>query len=288
MNQSPQLSLRWEQRQRLTLLEATVFWSGELSTATLVRHFGISRIQASKDLTLYQSLCPGNIRYDKSLKRYVLDERFKPAFMSGSAAEFLQILKICQSTRSNAVVALADNLPIVEVLEPAFRQVDPAVLQKINQAIVSAKLVRVRYQSMSRVEPVEHLLCPHALVFDGLRWHTRTFSYTHYEFRDFVLARIHSAEIAGVAEVDAYEDAAWETCVTVKIGPHPGLSEAQKEAVEFDYGMVNGILEHEIRGALLPYFLRTMRIGPDDLTREAMAQQIVLLNRGDLKAYLSF
>jgi len=138
-----------------------VFWSGEISTSALIRHFGISRVQASKDLTLYQSLCPGNIRYDKSLKRYVIDETFKAAFMAGNAAEFLQILKVRQGGRANALVTLADNLLVVEVLEPAFRQVEQTVLQTVNQAIVSARAVRVRYQSMSRAEPVEHRLCPH-------------------------------------------------------------------------------------------------------------------------------
>ena len=288
MNQTLQQSLKWEQQQRLTLLEATVFWSGELSTTTLIQHFGISRVQASKDLTLYQSLCPGNIRYDKSLKRYVIDETFKAAFMVGSAAEFLQILKVRQGGRANALVTLADNLPVVEVLEPAFRQVEQTVLQTINQAIVSAKAVRIHYQSMSRAEPVEHRLCPHALVFDGLRWHMRAFSYSHREFRDFVLARVLLAEFAGFAEVDASRDAAWQIFVSVKMGAHPGLSDAQKEAVEFDYGMVNGILEHQVRGALLPYFLKMMRIGPDDLSRDAAVQQIVLLNREELKEYLGF
>lgn len=288
MNQSLQQSLKWEQQQRLTLLEATVFWSGELSTSTLMQRFGISRVQASKDLTLYQSLCPGNLRYDKSLKRYVIDETFKAAFMVGNAAEFLQILKVRPGGRTSALLTLADNLPMVEVLEPAFRQVDQTVLQTINQAIVSAKAVRVRYQSMSRDEPVEHRLCPHALVFDGMRWHARAFSDSHQEFRDFVLARVLYAEFAGFAEADVSGDVAWQTFVQVKMGAHPGLSDAQKEAVEFDYGMFNGVLEHQVRGALLPYFLRTMRIGPDDLTREAMVQQMVLLNREDLSAYLRF
>jgi len=103
-----------------------------------------------------------------------------------------------------------------------------------------------------------------------------------------VLARFHSAEFAGFAEVDASGDAAWQTFVPVKMRAHPGLSDAQKEAVEFDYGMINGVLEHQVRGALLPYFLRTMRIGPDDLTRDAIVQQIVLLNREDLREYLRF
>jgi hypothetical protein len=110
-----QQSLKWEQRQRLTLLEATVFWSGELSTNVLMECFGISRVQASKDLTLYQSLCPGNIRYDKFLKRYVIDGAFKPAFMTGTVGEFLQVLKVQQDRAGGALVTLVRNLPVVDV-----------------------------------------------------------------------------------------------------------------------------------------------------------------------------
>jgi hypothetical protein len=222
------------------------------------------------------------------LKRYVIDEAFKPAFMIGTAGEFLQVLKIQQGRTGGALVTLVSNLPVVDVIEPLFRQVDPSVLQAVNQAIVSGKEVRVLYQSMSRSEPVEHRLCPHALVFDGLRWHARAFSYTHHEFRDFVLARMSSAELGFSAEVDASEDAMWHELVHVRIGAHPGLSESQKHAVEFDYGMELGVLEYEVRAALVPYFLRVMRINRDDLTRDAMAQQIVLLNRDELDKYWAF
>ncbi|MEI6335742.1 MAG: hypothetical protein WCS87_14380 [Methylococcaceae bacterium] len=83
--------------------------------------------------------------------------------------------------------------------------------------------------------------------------------------------------------MDALEDVNWDTFVSVKIGAHPGLSDTQKAAIEFDYGMVNGVLEREVRGALLFYFLKMMRIGTDDLTRDAMVQQIVLLNRDALR-----
>jgi len=288
INPSLQQSIKWEQRQRLTLLEATVFWSGELSTNVLMECFGISRVQASKDLTLYQSLCPGNIRYDKFLKRYVADQAFKPTFMTGTAGEFLQVLKVQQGRAGGAVVTLVRNLPTVDVLEPVFRQINPAVLQAVNQAIVAGKEVQVCYQSMSRPEQVEHRLCPHALVFDGLRWHARAFSYTHHEFRDFVLARMLSAELTVSADVDTSEDVAWHKFVDVRIGAHPGLSATQKQAVEFDYGMEAGVLEHKVRAALVPYFLRVMRINRDDLTREAMVQQIVLLNRDELSKFLVF
>jgi predicted DNA-binding transcriptional regulator YafY len=141
---------------------------------------------------------------------------------------------------------------------------------------------------MSRAESALHRLCPHALVFDGLRWHARAFSYTHDQFRDFVLARMSSAELKLSAEVDSSEDAVWHEFVLVRIGAHPGLSAPQKEAVEFDYAMESGVLEHKVRAALVPYFLQAMRISRDDLARDAMAQQIVLLNRDELSQYLTF
>lgn len=265
-----------------------MFWSGEVSTNALMESFGISRVQASKDLTLYQALCPGNIRYDRFLKRYVIEAAFKPVFMEGTVSEFLRILKIRHGGTGGALVALINSLPSVEIVGSAVRQISRIILQTVNQAIIAGKEIRAVYQSMSRIEPVALWLSPHALVFDGLRWHMRAFSRTHNEFRDFVLARVLSAEFVGLTDIDASDDRAWQSFVTVKIGPHPGLSESQKAAIEFDYAMENGILAHKVRAAVVPYFLKAMRIGPDDLMREASVQQIVLLNRDELKDYLLF
>jgi len=288
MTQLLQQDLKWEQRQRLTLLEATVFWSGSVSTNALMDNFGISRVQASKDLTLYQALCPGNIRYDKFLKRYVAEDAFKSAFMAGTAQEFLQVLKVQCDGTSGTVLTLINNLPTVEIVESVFRQIDRTILQTTNQAIVSGKEIRVCYQSMTRPVPTELQLSPHALVFDGLRWHMRAFSRTHNEFRDFVIARVLLAEFIGVTDINSSNDLAWQQFVTVRIGPHPGLSDSQKAAIEFDYAMENGVLEHKVRAAVASYFLKAMRIGPDDKEREAVVQQIILLNRNELKDYLLF
>ncbi|MEQ1528697.1 MAG: WYL domain-containing protein, partial [Methylococcales bacterium] len=270
-----------------TLLEATVFWSGEVSTNELIDCFGISRVQASKDFTLYQSLCPGNICYDKYIKRYVISEKFKPAFMRGTAGEFLQILKIRQDLTGGGVITLIKKLPILDVIEPTFKEINPTVLQAVNQAIVTKKEVRIHYQSTFHQDPTELLICPHALVFDGLRWHSRAFSHSHQTFRDFILARISSAQLAYSAEVDISKDILWRKYVLLRIGPHPGLSDAQKQVVEFDYGMTIGILEYKVRAALVPYFLTALRISDDDMSRNAMIQQIVLLNRAELSQYLT-
>jgi len=283
-----QQKLKWEQRQRLTLLEATVFWSGGITTRALMEYFGISRIQASKDLTLYQQLCPENIFYDKYLKRYVIQKSFKPAFMQGDAREFLQILRIQQSGADGAVVTLAKNLPDVAVIDPVLRQIDPGILQTVNQAIVLRQEITILYQSMSRSEPAQYQISPHTLVFDGLRWHVRAYSRGHEQFRDFVLARMLRAEKTGDSAIGRERDQAWQVFLTVEIGPHPGLSAAQKRVIEYDYGMEQGVLQCQVRALLLPYFLKTMRIDRDDLQREANIQQIVLLNRDALQAYIQF
>jgi predicted DNA-binding transcriptional regulator YafY len=281
-----QQNLKWEQQQRLTLLEATVFWSGEVSTAVLMGNFGISRVQASKDLTAYQNMCPGNIRYDRHKKRYVIDEAFMPTFMTGTATEFLQVLKVNQSPDNGFIVPLIQNLPAVEVIEPVFRKIDRAILRIVNQAIVQHREIQVRYQSMTNHLPQDYFLSPHTLVFDGLRWHIRAYSKGHGEFRDFVMSRILSAAPIGDAVKGRNEDKIWNTYVQAVIAPHPDLTDSQRAAIEFDYAMENGELKLSIRAALLSYFLQAIKVGPDDILRPAKMQQIILSNRDELKGYL--
>jgi len=139
---------------------------------------------------------------------------------------------------------------------------------------------------MSKPEPSTRIVQPRTLVFGGLRWHMRAFSQTHDEYRDFVLALIDKADLQGKAKPPP--DSLWETLLTVGIGPHPGLCNNQKRVVERDYGMADGSLVYSVRAALVPYWLLAMRIGPDDLQREALVQQVVLLNRDQLDAYCEF
>lgn len=279
--------LKWDVHQRLTLLEATVFWTGELVTGFLTNTFSISRVQATKDIALYLSLRPDNLRYDRSLKRYLITEQFQPLLITGSPHECLQVLQTSQST-APPVVTLISNLPTIEVLAPPTRRIDVAVLRPVLQAARFGLVLEIVYQSMTTPEPSIRNVLPHTLIFDGWRWHMRAFSYAHNEFRDFVLARVHQAKVIGKPPASGSVDTLWETSLTVEVGPHPGLSDTQKLAVERDYGMVNGKFSTTVRAALLPYLLLAMRLGPDDLQREAMTQQIVLLNRDELRAFIAF
>jgi predicted DNA-binding transcriptional regulator YafY len=286
VNNSIQGTLKWEVQQRLTLLEATAFWSGAVSTQALTGTFHVSRIQASKDIALYLSFAPDNMRYDRSLKRYVITENFRPLFMQGAPREYLQVLQA--HAHGGPVVALAANLPAVAVLEPPARQLDLDVLRLTTQAARFGWELEIEYQSMTRLQPAVHRVSPHTLAFTGLRWHMRAFSESHNDYRDFVLARILRVENLGRAFPPPFDDDLWEKTLTVRIGPHPGLSTAQRAAIERDYGMRDGKCETAVKAALLPYFLQLVRIGGDDIERHANEQQVVLLNREELQGYIGF
>ena len=81
------------------------------------------------------------------------------------------------------------------------------------------------------------------------------------------------------SDVDPARDTDWHTLVTLEIGPHPGLSDAQKKVIALDYGMRNGKARITVRKALLYYTLRRLGLDTAPSARNPAEQQIVLLNR---------
>lgn len=277
--------LKWELRQRLLAIEARVIWAGRLSTGDLRRAFGISRSQASKDLTRYQALCPGNLRYDLHDKCYRASDSFQPHFLHGSARELLLVLRHVGEGHHIPLARVASDVTSVEVVECAQREFDVTTLQRVNAAIRDKRSLALEYVSMSSGAR-RLVLSPHALVFTGQRWHVRAYSGSHGDFRDFLLSRMRPVpQLQGPASVTSDQDRDWLTVVNVRIGAHPGLSPAQQAIIEQDYGMVGGALEHRMRLALVPYYLHLMRVGAGDKESEPAQQQIVLLNAEELGRY---
>lgn len=233
-------ALRWEQRQRLMLLEARVIWAGQLSTRDLREAFGISRAQASKDFALYQELAPRNLHYDLSAKCYRPTGRFEPLLLHGTAREFLQVLRNRGLGTDSPLAVIADGVAPVEILDPPEREFDVRILQRVTLAVRSQRWLRIEYQSMSHPEPRELLIAPHALGHAG-RWHARAWSMTHEDYRDFLLSRIRGVpELGEPAGERAGDDWDWNNFVTVRVAAHPGLSAPQRQVVEADWNMRSG------------------------------------------------
>ncbi|MEW6446031.1 MAG: WYL domain-containing protein [Pseudomonadota bacterium] len=288
MNELPMTAddLKWDVRQRLKLLESTLLLSGWVRTQALMERFGISRAQASKDFTVYQTLRPRNLVYNKSRKYYEAGSDFEPLLLTGKTSELLDVLGAAPHG-DGPVLALAAQAPAVELLRPMERELDLRVFRAISMAAYNKVKLRLAYQSMNKPEPAELTLSPHTLVFSGFRWHVRAFSDTHGEYRDFVLARVRGLpEVLDASGVTADGDVAWHTQVRVVIGPHPDLPEAQQAIIAEDYGMTDGRCELWMRSVLAPYFLRLMQLEPGREHPNPKVQQIVLLNGEDMAPLL--
>ena len=60
----------------------------------------------------------------------------------------------------------------------------------------------------------------------------------------------------------------------------------QKEIVEQDYNMLDGVLVIEARAALVNYTLQALNIDPNKREFDPSAQQIIIENYTELKPYL--
>ncbi len=280
-------NLKWEIQQRLAAIEAALLWKGRINRRDLKQLFGIGEIQAAKDFSKYHELFPNNMVYDRVLKAYVPTDSFKPQLLKGTSEEFFRLLLSVPPSRPDATIVLLSTLPSVEIVSAGERSYKNNTLQILNQAICDRLKIVVQYQSMSTELEADLILSPHALVYNGFRWHIRAYSEKHEEYRDFLLARICSiSPTQDIAVQDARSDELWNKMVDITILPHPGLSPSQSRVIENDYGMVQGVYKHITRGALVGYFLQLMRVGVGDEEREARVQQIILGNKEELRPYI--
>ena len=276
---------KWGQERRLEFIDFRLLWEGRLNRADLTSHFGISVPQASMDLARYQELAPGNLLYDRQQKTYIPAASFRPLMESVNAFTFLNQIRQVEEGMLPKEATFLGWYPSTGVVRLPARKIDVQVLRLLLDAIRRTIRIGIQYQSMSRTEPKERVISPHAIVFDGIRWHVRGYCHERNEFRDFVFARITnvSLDASGLIGVSGDGDQAWNSFVEVKLAVAPHLSEGQKRAVEVDYGMDHGLLTLRVREALLLYFYQQLPLF--EPVGRARYNQIILQNRESLLPY---
>ncbi|WP_334153810.1 WYL domain-containing protein [Tepidimonas sp.] len=271
-------SIRWDIERRLEFIEFRLFWEGHVNRADLMAAFGISINQASTDLNCYLGMAPGNMVYDKSARTYVRGDRFEPLFLRPDPAGYLSQLRSISGGIVMQEETWIGQMPDFDTVRSPARGIDAGHLRTVLQTIHSRQAIEIEYQSLSSPAPRWRWIAPHAIAFDGFRWHARAYCFTDGCFKDFLLARILGIRDSRPSDIDDSQDADWHTHVTLEIGPHPGLSDAQKKVVALDYGMRNGKCKVTVRKALLYYTLKRLGLDTDPSTRK-VADQIVLLNK---------
>lgn len=275
--------LRWNVRRRLRLIELRLYWEGKINRSDLVEFFGISMPQASQDLALYQSLTKGNLVYDKTERSYVAGPDFEPKFSDPSAAGYLAQL------RSLAIGALEPGESWIGS-PPSFagtprirRTYDRETLRRLLHAIRQNLLIRTRYASFSEDAPATRVLAPHALGFDGQRWHIRAFCDRSLEFRDFVIGRLSHVTLAGQSAVEREWDVEWSRPVTLILKPNPRLPERMREAIERDHHMSDGVLDVRTTICSSYYLESQLDLDIEPALLPPRRLQLVLANRQHLQ-----
>lgn len=256
------------QVERLSFIEARLFFLGELRRADVAKRFSGASIQASRDLALYKELAPDNLVYDFHAKTYRPGEKFRLIF-SLTPERVLYWLKS----------GLGDGLPHPQGL--STETVDSLSLPKlaelavVTRAIYRKQILEVTYVSLSS-GTTDRQIVPHALVDNGQRWHVRAYDRANARFSDFVITRIAKADVLSDGEAADHEgagaDEQWCRAVNLKLVPHPKLT--HKNAVEADYGMRGGTLLVKCRAAVAGYALRRWSVdcSPGHVLDEAQYQ----------------
>lgn len=275
---------RWSVERRLDFIDFRLYWEGRVNRSDLIEFFGVSVPQASADLTMYQEIAKDNAVYNKTLKTYVAGPKFKPVFFEPSAEQYLAQLRLMKSGILSEDESWAVSMPSYSIVPILRRRMEPVTLRRILDAIRSRTSVHIKYQSISSPKPKMRWVSPHALGFDGFRWHARAWCHTRGHFADFVLARVLEVGDTKPSEIDPAKDIGWQREITLKFAPHPDLEGGRRRAVELDYGMENGIVELTTRVCLSYYLERQFGLDPDSPLGKAERQQIVLVNREELEA----
>ena len=234
---------------RLRWIEDRLWWHGSLRRGEIVERFGISPQQASQDISSYQHIRPGLAKLDPSSKAYRREQGAQPLFQKDP------IRWIGQEMSENAPVLPLERIPV------PGRRVDPDVMAALLGAFDAKRPLAIEYQSLSRDGPSARTICPHYLVDANHRCHVRAWDALRSRFADFVVGRIVSARpCLDYPWVDGLADELWHEQAVIVLVPGPGLTQAQRQIVESDYGMLNGRSELAVRKALVTYVAEDLGI----------------------------
>lgn len=271
-------------QQRFAFLEQRVYWEGRVSRADLMSRFAISTAQASVDIAEYRDAAPEHLAYDPSTKEYVATATFAPRFFAPDARQYLTQLLLMADHALAPRESWIGAVPEHDAVPRVRRKLAAETLRPIVLAIRRKRAVEIEYQSFSSADPEVRLIAPHALFFDGFRWHARAWCFRRSNFVDFVLGRVLWVGETKPSNVPAALDAAWHRMVAVRLGANPHLSEGQRRALELDYGMTDGIIDVPMRLSAVYYFVRQFALDLDEKTLPAARRQVVWLNRDEITA----
>ncbi|MDX8413253.1 MAG: WYL domain-containing protein [Mariprofundales bacterium] len=272
----------WQGQQRQRSIEIILHWQGRLNTGDLIAAFGISRIQASKDITTYRNTYPENMHYDLSKRAYLRASTFQLFQIKGTVDEYLD--HIARMSIGGTAEAIARIRPHNSVLQ---REIISCVL---NAIIGKEKQgISILYASMRQPEGSQRVIHPHSIIDTGFRWHVRAYCENRQAFRDFNLGRIMQPPIKAGTAPDCATiefDTEWNRIVTFALIANPALSQAQQHLLEKEFDMKHGEFTLNARASLLHYTLQRYQVDPEQIKQPPTTQLLAVKEPDAVQAFL--
>lgn len=253
------------QRQRLQFIESIVFWEGAIDRPRVAKVFGVTENHVTKDFSFYREKYPDNLDYDLSGRSYKPSKKFKQQFSSGSAEEYLSLLRVSQEGVGVGFTPSISEGINAEIIPSPSGKIDSSILKEVTRALHNGSGLKISYQSLKTADKTEREIWPHALVYAGTRWHIRAFDSKYGDFIDLVLQRILSVKATrNTAPKKADQDVLWNNRLTVTLAPRPELPEPQQNVIAREFGMEKidnqWMWRNDIRECLVSYFLDSMSL----------------------------
>lgn len=277
--------VRWVSVRRMEFIEFRLLWEGRVNRTDIAKAFNLSVQQASVVLAAYERAAPTNILYDRNAKTFVPGADFRPVFLREHADRQLLQLAAIENGWIEKEDTWFGSLPPAGIVPVPPRRVSNEVMRPLLRAIRTGAEIKVEYQSMSRKDPTWRWIAPHALGYDGTRWHTRAWCNIQREFRDFVLSRIQDTGETKPTNIDPAADRCWHETISLILAPNPELSEGAQRAIAKEFQMRRGQMKVTTRVAMVFYFIQHLNL--DILTLSPGRRQLVLVNREDVEAAVS-
>lgn len=238
---------------RLEYLEFMLRFRGWVSRSDLTERFGLGEAAATRDIRLYRTFAPENLRLNQSTKKYeILEEGFHPLFdlRIQSALSKLRGGKICDA------LGMGESGGFLCPARLVLPRVD--VLATIARAISVGAHLNTSYRSVKNGLS-EKRLVPHALFDNGIHWYMRAFDLDKEKYMAYALTRICAVDIDHQADVHPnlkLKDFQWSRMVSLELIPHPNRKNVtHPETIDHDFKMTDGMLKLTVRAAVAGYWL---------------------------------
>ncbi|QEN03371.1 WYL domain-containing protein [Thiospirochaeta perfilievii] len=245
--------IQWVKNKRFEFIEESLYWRSTIRRKDIIENFNISIAQATSDLSEYKKLHSENLNYNRSDKCYKVSDNFTPYYAKLISNNYFDSITVREANTSYYT-------PEIAVVPKVNREVKPEILQNIVHCINNNCSIKIKYISMNSSKETWRLVTPHSFADDGSRKHIRAFCHNNKDFRDFQIGRILETGELNDFQVDKSLDLLWSSKLIIQITPNPKLTLEQQKGIEFEYNMVNGLRDIEIKPAFFRYLCNNLDI----------------------------